>query len=52
MAADEYVYLYPYSLREARQIDQNEWPPWKKTSDVELWRDSYRENVRCKEAIE
>ena len=52
MAADEYVYLYPYSLKEARQIDQNEWPPWKKTSDVELWRDSYRENVRCKEAIE
>ena len=52
MAVDKYVYLYPYSLKEARRIDGNEWPPWKTTSDVELWRDSFRENIRCKEAIE
>ena len=45
MATDEFVYLYPYSLKEARRIDGNEWPPWKTTSDVELWRDSFRENI-------
>lgn len=35
------TYLYPYSIKEARRRDE-----------VSLWRDSFRTNIACKEAIE
>lgn len=41
MALSDRVPLYPYSLEDARRSEE-----------VSLWRDSFRENIRCKEAIE
>lgn len=38
---DNFPYLYPYSLRDAKERDE-----------LELWRESHRENIACKEAIE
>ncbi len=36
-----YLYLYPYSLAEAKRLDE-----------VTLWRESYRANIACKNGIE
>lgn len=39
--ADEYLYVYRYSCEEARRLNQ-----------LALWRDSRKENIACKNAIE
>ena len=38
---DNFPYLYPYSLHDAKQRDE-----------LGLWRESHRENIACKKAIE
>ena len=40
MRAD-FPYVYPYSAAEAER-----------RNEIELWRESFRENIACKEAIE
>ena len=39
--ADEFYYLYPYSREEAKRLNE-----------LSLWRESHKENVACKNAIE
>lgn len=41
MAHTDFSYLYPYSVEDARQRDE-----------VSRWRESFRANIACKEAIE
>ena len=38
---DSFPYLYPYSMRDAKQ-----------RSELGLWRKSHQENIACKKAIE
>jgi hypothetical protein len=38
---NEFVYLYPYSREEARR-----------RKELDLWRDSHRENIACKNGVE
>lgn len=38
---DNFPYLYPYSLHDAKQRDE-----------LGLWRESHRENIACKKAVE
>ena len=38
---DSFPYLYPYSMRDAKQRDE-----------LGLWRKSHQENIACKKAIE
>ena len=38
---DNFPYLYPYSRQDAER-----------QGELELWRESHRENIACKEAIE
>ena len=46
MAGSNFVYLYPYSVEEARLMDA-EYAKASRTSDeVKLWRESFRENIR------
>ncbi len=39
--ANEFVYLYPYSRAEAKRLNR-----------LDLWRESHKENIVCKNAIE
>jgi hypothetical protein len=39
--ANDFPYVYPYSREEAKRLNQ-----------LPLWRDSHKENVACKDAIE
>lgn len=38
--SDNFISLYPYSLSEAKRLNE-----------VDLWRESFRENIACKDAI-
>ncbi|HML36187.1 MAG TPA: DUF3849 domain-containing protein [Bacillota bacterium] len=38
---NDFIYLYPYSRNESKRLNQ-----------LNLWRDSHKENIRCKKSIE
>ena len=52
MAGSNFVYLYPNSVEEARRMDAEYAKAGRTSDEVKLWRESFRENIRCKEAIE
>lgn len=52
MANREFAYLYPWSVENARRMDAERTKLGQTSDEVKLWRDSFKENIRCKEAIE
>lgn len=52
MANGKFVYLYPWSVEDARRMDAERTKEGQTSDEVKLWRDSFKENIRCKEAIE
>ena len=52
MAKREFVYLYPWSVEDARRMDAERTKSGQISNEIKLWRNSFKENIRCKEAIE
>ena len=52
MANREFAYLYPWSVENARRMDAERTKLGQTSEEVKLWRNSFKENIRCKEAIE
>ena len=52
MANGKFVYLYPWSVEDARRMDAERTKLGQTSDEVKLWRGSFKENIRCKEAIE